>query len=417
MARVTTSVLRIAWSTQPKNINLGIAAQIFVQAGVVLLFIVNLVCVQQVLRAAHPKLGSHKIAAIAFRLWIALLAVMVILLIAFTVIGFFTLDPIKINNTHIVQRTGAVFFAVTSFAPIVMMAVILGTASKNFLHDIRPRRYNIPFAALILGAMLLSTGAIFRGTTTFYIEPLLLPAWFQSKVCFYLFNFTIEFLVVLLYAVTRIDRCFALGVSEAAVEDTTKLTGSKRYSNRYSKGSEKTESRQSLMPSSKHSNRLSSMSRFTKRFSGATLLDDNSIVNLEKGGAESIYASSERPPTIALYHPGLEELLNPEKYFAHHSDESLWKGNNRTDLTLNSTNNDSMSNFYEKLQPPRYPGAAHRPGSEKWSVYGDDWVVEEAKQLRFTRAKSTSTIHKELVDWRDSFSNFDPDVLNDLSKL
>jgi len=34
------------------------------------------------------------------------------------------------------------------------------------------------------------------------------PAWYHSKACFYLFNFTIEWVVVALYAIIRVDKRF-----------------------------------------------------------------------------------------------------------------------------------------------------------------------------------------------------------------
>ncbi|KAH6681822.1 hypothetical protein B0J14DRAFT_648242 [Halenospora varia] len=46
MARVGTLVLRIAWATRQHNIRLAIAAQIFVNAGILVVYIVNLVPVE-----------------------------------------------------------------------------------------------------------------------------------------------------------------------------------------------------------------------------------------------------------------------------------------------------------------------------------------------------------------------------------
>jgi len=43
MARIAATCLRLGLSTHPTNISLAIAAQVFVAAGVVILFIVNLI--------------------------------------------------------------------------------------------------------------------------------------------------------------------------------------------------------------------------------------------------------------------------------------------------------------------------------------------------------------------------------------
>jgi len=39
-------------------------------------------------------------------------------------------------------------------------------------------------------------------------RPIANPAWYHSKACFYIFNFTIEWTVVALYALIRVDRRF-----------------------------------------------------------------------------------------------------------------------------------------------------------------------------------------------------------------
>lgn len=57
MSRVGALVLRIAWATRQHNVRLAIAAGVFVNAGVLILYIVNLVFAQRILRALQPKLG------------------------------------------------------------------------------------------------------------------------------------------------------------------------------------------------------------------------------------------------------------------------------------------------------------------------------------------------------------------------
>src|ERR1700685_324481 len=47
MARVATLVLRISWANRPHNVRLAIAAQIFVNAGVLIIYIVNLILAQR----------------------------------------------------------------------------------------------------------------------------------------------------------------------------------------------------------------------------------------------------------------------------------------------------------------------------------------------------------------------------------
>ena len=47
MARITANVLRIAWASNLGNASLAIAAGVFVNAGVLLLFVVNIIFAQE----------------------------------------------------------------------------------------------------------------------------------------------------------------------------------------------------------------------------------------------------------------------------------------------------------------------------------------------------------------------------------
>lgn len=59
MARAATLVLRIAWATRQHNVRVARAAQIVVNAGVPMLYVVNLVLAQRILRAIQPHIDWH----------------------------------------------------------------------------------------------------------------------------------------------------------------------------------------------------------------------------------------------------------------------------------------------------------------------------------------------------------------------
>lgn len=92
MARIVTLCLRIAWASRPRDIDLAIAASIFVQAGVLLLFIVNLIFAQRIVRSYHPKLGWSKGLGLTFKFLYFCVAAMLIMVIVAAVYTFFTLD-------------------------------------------------------------------------------------------------------------------------------------------------------------------------------------------------------------------------------------------------------------------------------------------------------------------------------------
>jgi vacuolar-type H+-ATPase subunit I/STV1 len=55
MTHLTACALRIAWAERPRHTPLAIVAQVFVSAGVMLLFITNPVFAQRIVRAALPR--------------------------------------------------------------------------------------------------------------------------------------------------------------------------------------------------------------------------------------------------------------------------------------------------------------------------------------------------------------------------
>lgn len=68
-----------ATAKNPTNIGLAIAAGIFVSAGVILLYVINLNYAQRVLRGYHPVFGNKKSVFIAFVVYY--LSVVVVLVI------------------------------------------------------------------------------------------------------------------------------------------------------------------------------------------------------------------------------------------------------------------------------------------------------------------------------------------------
>lgn len=92
MARILTLCLRIGWASRPRKVNLAIAASIFVQAGVLLLFVINLVFAQRIVRSYHPRFGWSKGLKLAFTFLYFCIGAMLIMVIIAAVYTFFTLD-------------------------------------------------------------------------------------------------------------------------------------------------------------------------------------------------------------------------------------------------------------------------------------------------------------------------------------
>ncbi|KAF9739628.1 hypothetical protein PMIN01_02262 [Paraphaeosphaeria minitans] len=211
MARITTCTLRIASISLPTNIRLAIAAQIFVAAGILLIFIINLIWSQRILRAHHP-LGWHPSLRWVFNALYAVVVFTLAILITSVVQSFYTLRPRTRNIDRALQLYGATLFAVVAFLPIpiVALALVLSRASKRKVETFGQGRHRTKMAVLMAGAALCCLGASYRAGV-FWMRPVPHsqpePARFH-RGWFYFMNFGLEILVLYLYAIMRVDLRF-----------------------------------------------------------------------------------------------------------------------------------------------------------------------------------------------------------------
>ena len=212
MARVVTCILRISSIALPHDISLAIAAQIFTAAGVVLIFVLNLLFTQRLLRASHPRWGWSPVVGAIFKALYGLIAVTIIMVIVVVVQQFYTLD----KNIHRIDRDiqiyGVTCFAIISFLPIpIILTTVLAPRSDNRrLDKFGSGSWRYKASMLLTGTFLVSFGACYRAGTTWLTpvpqtEPL--PGVY-GKAPFYIVNFTVEILTVYLYALSRVDKRF-----------------------------------------------------------------------------------------------------------------------------------------------------------------------------------------------------------------
>ena len=209
MARITTCVMRIVWATRPTKIPIAMAAQIFVAAGVVLLFVVNLIFAQRIIRASHPNSGWHPIFSKFFIFLYVLIVITLVMLITAVVQSFYTLKTNTLRIDRDIQLYGQTFYAVVAFLPVPLVLGGLVIPRKTRVEKFGSGRFRSKIFILLLSTALLTLGAAFRvGINYKTPRPRTNPAWYHSKECFYIFNFTVELLVVLLYVVVRVDTRF-----------------------------------------------------------------------------------------------------------------------------------------------------------------------------------------------------------------
>ncbi|KAF6223741.1 hypothetical protein HO133_000584 [Letharia lupina] len=210
MSRLVTTSLRIAWAVYPHNGRLAIAANIFVAAGVVLLFIINLLFAQRIVRSSHPNAGWHPIFHYSFVGLYVLIVVSLVALITSVIQQSYTLNLNTKRIDHDIQLYGQTLYAFVSFLPVLLVVGGLVIPRKTRVEKFGSGRFRHKIAILLLASCILSSGACFRAGVNYAggKRPRADPAGYQSKACFYIFNFTVEIIVIYLYVIVRIDRRF-----------------------------------------------------------------------------------------------------------------------------------------------------------------------------------------------------------------
>lgn len=209
MSRISTLVLRIAWATRQDNLRLAIAAGIFVNTGVLLVYIINLILAQRILRAKQPHLGWHPVMRMAYKILYAALAATLIMVIASIVITDYTLDARTRLICRDVQVAAITFLFFFTCLPIIHIAtaLLMSRSKAEETFGVGSTKGKIIVLGLSAGLCILDAG-FKTGTTWSPPRPLADPAWYESKACFYVFAFCLEILMLSTLTFGRIDRRF-----------------------------------------------------------------------------------------------------------------------------------------------------------------------------------------------------------------
>lgn len=210
MSRIITCSLRLSSLTHPSNIRLAIAAQIFTVAGVLIIFIVNLLWTQRLVRSLHPHFGWHRIPSAALKMLWPLIALTLAAVITVTVQSFYTLRPRTHTIDRAVQLYGATFLAVVSFLPLPILGVAFAVPRAQRRDDFGKGSLRGKVAVLVAGTVLVCFGACYRAGTSWCAPVLMtepLPGYLH-KAAFYVVDFGVEIVTVFLYAVGRVDLRF-----------------------------------------------------------------------------------------------------------------------------------------------------------------------------------------------------------------
>lgn len=225
--------LRIAWACHPTNMGLGIAANVFVYVGTIILFMINWFFVQRIVRAQHQRLGWSTAYRIFHRGALVVLVITLIMMIVSSIWQFFTINEIKIHAFRALQLTGQTYFTIFCIAPAVLV-LISCLLPRREIEKFGAGRLRVNITILLAAVAILTTGQLFRCVITWLPQKPIRDASGQlidaprylSKGCFYVFNFVTEIIVVVMFAVVRVDLRFH-------VPDGSRISGD--YSGRNSR--------------------------------------------------------------------------------------------------------------------------------------------------------------------------------------
>lgn len=226
MARILTMILRIVWAERSDNLRLMIASNIFTNAGILVIFILNLFLAQRILRAEQPHLGWSKALRTMCKVLYALIGGVVVMIITAGVLSFYTRNTRTLKACRDIQLAATTYLFVFTTLPIFHVAAAHSLPKSAARESFGRGHTGVAMKkSIVTVASLLSITAIGFKLGTAYMSPRLKsdPAWYHSKAAFYCFNFLIEIVILALLTVSRIDRLFWVPDGSKESGDYTKL--------------------------------------------------------------------------------------------------------------------------------------------------------------------------------------------------
>ncbi|KIX94586.1 uncharacterized protein Z520_09632 [Fonsecaea multimorphosa CBS 102226] len=225
MARIATNCLRIAWATSPHNVRLAIAAQIFVNAGILIIYIINLILAQRILRASQPRIGWNPILRAAYKFLYVDIGIALIMVITSVVLSAYTLSPHTKSVCRDIQLAAITYLLVFTCLPVVhtALAVFLPRSpdAENFGKGGMKSKLVIVTSSACLCMLIAGFKA---GITWEPPRPVTNPPWYDSKACFYVFNFALEIILLCILTFTRIDKRFFIPDGSTKAGDYSRLS-------------------------------------------------------------------------------------------------------------------------------------------------------------------------------------------------
>ncbi|KAI1824082.1 hypothetical protein F4861DRAFT_280936 [Xylaria intraflava] len=245
MSRVATCALRLAWAAHTTDVRLAIAAGVFVNAGVLILYVVNLVFAQRLLRARRPALGWHRGLGLALRGFYAGIAVALVLVIYAIVQASYTLRLSLLRVTRDIQLAAVTYLFVFTTLPVWLLLAAYVLPGRKVVggegHGVETETEaeaememetfgsGTMGAKVAINALATCVCVVIAGFKTGTLwespRPVARAPWYDSKPAFYVFSFALEIGVLSLYTFTRVDRRFHVPDGSAGPGDYSRRAG------------------------------------------------------------------------------------------------------------------------------------------------------------------------------------------------
>jgi hypothetical protein len=208
--RLITFSTRLAWGVRPENASLALVSNIFLNAGIPILYIINLVFAHRITRAQHPRLGWHRSLSILGRVVIGLILMTLVMLIYAGVQSAYTQSGGLQHKIHDIQLYGSTFNTVIAILPLPMLLLGIVIPRRVRTEKFGSGRFRLKIGVLIASSLLLTLRTAW-GTTLTWIHPVHksqpMP-WYLQKAIFYTVQLLTELIVVYMFIFVRINRIF-----------------------------------------------------------------------------------------------------------------------------------------------------------------------------------------------------------------
>lgn len=399
ITRIIATSLRMGWAVNPSNISLASAAQIFVYAGVVILILTNLFFAQRFVRAQHPRFGWRKSFSLSIGIWALICCIAVFLLIVSVIVTASLQDAFSQQAAQELQLFTNIVFTITALLPIPIVGISAIAKSHptlkpkpvdNFGKGSLNRKMVIIFST----ATMLSIGAIYRASITL-VSPVSLEApvpWYFSRASFYVFNFTLEFVLITLWLVVRIDAQFI--IPDGANGPMTYGNGF-HFARKSPSGRRTPIDRASTIPTPSLTRAGSWGTLRNYMTDEGRLKTPDSRLKTPIGRPEMIYKTPESGTTYKNQSP-----ISADRYFRTRSRGNSFWNSSVTAASLNNTvhRTDSAYDVSEQTEDIRkFPIA----------INSIDLRRATAAALRAAAAEQEAAIYARTAQWSDMNNRFD----------